>query len=281
MNCSSTQMSIISALQVKPGIDAKAEIQSRIGFIKNVLTRANRKVLVLGISGGIDSCTTGKLAQLAIDQLNKQYQTQDYQFIAMRLPHDFQADEIDAQQVIDFIQPSQLVTVNIASILASLDQACAAFLSGIMVSSSKVDFCRGNVKARSRMAAQFYIANLMDGLVLGTDHAAEAITGFYTKFGDGACDLVPLFGLNKRQVRAVASQLGAPANICHKIPTADLEDHNPQQPDELSLGMTYNQIDDYLQGKMIEKKVQCVLEHRYQSTKHKRRLPITPACDWY
>lgn len=281
MNCSSTQMAIISALQVKPNIDAKAEIQFRIGFIKNVLTHANRKVLVLGISGGIDSCTTGKLAQLAIDQLNEQYQTQDYQFVAMRLPHAVQADEIDAQQVIDFIQPSQLVTVNIAPIVASLDQACAAFLSGIVVSSSKADFCRGNVKARSRMVAQFYIANLMDGLVLGTDHAAEAITGFYTKFGDGACDLVPLFGLNKRQVRAVASQLGAPAHICNKTPTADLEEYNPQQPDEVSLGMTYDQIDNYLQGKMIDEKIQRSLEQRYQSTKHKRQLPITPACDWY
>ena len=69
------------------------------------------------------------------------------------------------------------------------------------LSEAQIDFARGNVKARMRMIAQYEIAGLTGGLVLGTDHSAENITGFYTKHGDGACDLAPLFGLNKRQVR--------------------------------------------------------------------------------
>lgn len=93
----------------------------------------------------------------------------------------------------------------------------------------KLDFVKGNVKARARMTAQYEVAGYVGGLVLGTDHSAENITGFYTKFGDGACDLAPLFGLNKRQVRQVAAELGAPDILVKKVPTADLEELAPQK----------------------------------------------------
>ncbi|POC21628.1 NAD(+) synthase, partial [Vibrio vulnificus] len=94
---------------------------------------------------------------------------------------------------------------------------------------------KGNVKARTRMIAQYEVAGLVGGLVLGTDHSAENITGFYTKFGDGACDLAPLFGLNKRQVRQIAAHLGAPESLVIKVPTADLEELAPQKADEDAL----------------------------------------------
>lgn len=115
--------------------------------------------------------------------------------------------------------------------------------------SAKIDFVKGNVKARARMIAQYEVAGYVGGLVLGTDHSAENITGFYTKFGDGACDLAPLFGLNKRQVREVAAQLGAPEQLVKKVPTADLEELAPQKADEDALSVSYDQIDDFLEGK--------------------------------
>ena len=85
------------------------------------------------------------------------------------------------------------------------------------------DFLLGNIKARQRMIAQFAIAGAARGLVIGTDHAAEALMGFFTKYGDGAADILPLSGLNKRRVRALAAHLGAPPELVGKVPTADLE----------------------------------------------------------
>jgi NAD+ synthase len=118
----------------------------------------------------------------------------------------------------------------------------------------------------------------MDGLVLGTDHSAENITGFYTKYGDGACDLAPLFGLNKRQVRQVADYLGAPPHIVNKAPTADLESLSPQKSDEQALGMSYDQIDDFLEGKSVDPEVAKRLVEIFEKTQHKR-VPIPTIYD--
>ena len=114
--------------------------------------------------------------------------------------------------------------------------------------------------------------------MLGTDHSAENVTGFYTKYGDGACDLVPLFGLNKRQVRQLAAHLGAPEAIVHKTPTADLESLKPGKPDEDALGLTYEQIDDFLEGKQIDPEAEHRLIHIFLTTQHKRQ-PIATVYD--
>lgn len=128
------------------------------------------------------------------------------------------------------------------------------------------------------MIAQYEIAGLVGGLVLGTDHSAENITGFYTKFGDGACDLAPLFGLNKRQVRQVAAKLGAPELLVRKVPTADLEELAPQKADEDALNVSYDQIDDFLEGKPVDQAVSDRLVGIYKATQHKRQ-PIPTIYD--
>jgi len=138
------------------------------------------------------------------------------------------------------------------------------------LSDTSIDFVKGNVKARMRMIAQYEVAGLLNGLVLSTDHSAENITGFFTKFGDGACDLIPLFGLNKRQVRALASYLGAPQVLVTKAPTADLEELAPGLEDEHALGLTYDQIDDFLEGKDIGQEASDKLVGIFNRTQHKR-----------
>ena len=203
---------------------ADYEIKRRINFIKTQLVNSGLTNLVLGISGGVDSSTCGKLAQLAIDQLN-QSDEKKYQFIAVRLPYDVQHDEIDAQLAIDFIQPSHCLTTNVLAGVEGIHQATINALSRENLLSqpdSHIDFSKGNVKARTRMAMQYHLAGILGGLVIGTDHSAENITGFFTKWGDGACDLAPLFGLSKRQVRLLAETLGAPDNLINKAPTADV-----------------------------------------------------------
>jgi len=273
---------ILQEMRVLPEIDIDNEIQRRIDFIKTKLQHASSQSLVLGISGGVDSSTAGRLCQLAVAQLNQSENTDKYQFIAVRLPYAVQKDEDEAQLALRFIQPSHCVTVNVQ---AGTDGIHESTISALQNSQAKLtdnanfDFVKGNVKARMRMIAQYEIAGLTGGLVVGTDHSAENITGFYTKHGDGACDLAPLFGLNKRQVRALAKHLGAPALLVEKAPTADLEENKPQLEDEVALGMTYSQIDDFLEGKQVAQEIEDKLLAIYLRTQHKR-LPTPTIYDY-
>lgn len=265
---------IIKAMQVLPNIDPCAEIDRRVNFIKKQLQASGAKNLVLGISGGVDSSTCGRLAQLAIDAMNQETGTDTYQFIAVRLPYHVQADEADAQLALSFIKPSKSIAINIK---AGADGTHAEVMSAMerdgLITSDKahIDFSKGNVKARIRMAAQYDVAALVGGLVLGTDHSAENITGFFTKWGDGACDLAPLFGLSKRQVRAVAKALDAPALLIDKVPTADLECMEPQKSDEQALGLSYDDIDNFLEGRDVSEEVKNKITSIYQRTQHKRQ----------
>ncbi|WP_448549103.1 ammonia-dependent NAD(+) synthetase [Thalassotalea fusca] len=272
---------IINEMKVQPTIDVTFEIERRVNFIKKQLKGSGLKHLVLGISGGVDSSTCGKLAQLAVDQLNSESSSSEYKFVAVRLPYDIQADESDAQMALSFIQPTISLTTNVKACVDALNTEVLNALgdSGIELDdANKIDFSKGNVKARSRMVSQYHIAGVLGGLVLGTDHSAENITGFFTKWGDGACDLAPLFGLSKRQVRLLASALGAPHELIVKAPTADLEELDPGKEDEVALGMSYDQLDDFLEGKEVPKEIEEKVLSIYQRTIHKR-APIPTIYD--
>ncbi|ASN85540.1 ammonia-dependent NAD(+) synthetase [Pectobacterium versatile] len=272
----SLQNDIITALGVKSSINPAQEIRVSVDFLKNYLN-AHPFVtsLVLGISGGQDSTLTGKLCQTAITELRNETGNSRYQFIAVRLPYGVQADEADCQDAIAFIQPDRVLTVNIKPAI----EASEATLRSIGVELS--DFVKGNEKARERMKAQYSIAGMNAGLVVGTDHAAEAVTGFFTKYGDGGTDINPIFRLNKRQGKALLHELGCPSHLYTKAPTADLEEDRPSLPDEVALGVTYEKIDDYLEGKQIEANDAAIIENWYRKTEHKRRPPITVFDDFW
>jgi len=273
------EQTIRDEMKVLATINTDNEIERRVNFIKQTLINSGLRCLILGISGGIDSCTCGRLAQMAINELNQEHKENNhYQFIAVRLPFDVQADEIDAQLSLDFIQASQNLTLNVKAATEGLHTNTLQALkeNGILPNNETLlDFAKGNVKARMRMAAQYEVAGILSGLVIGTDHSAENITGFFTKFGDGACDLAPLFGLNKRQVRLLASTLGAPQSLIDKTPTADLESLDPGKSDEQALGVSYDQIDDFLEGKTVDEKVKQQILKIYTSTQHKRQEILT------
>lgn len=270
------QEQIIAQLKVQPKIDPQTEIRRSIDFLKEYLQKHSfLKTLVLGISGGQDSTLAGILCEQAVSELRDQTGDQDYKFIAVRLPYGDQADEQDALDAIDFMQADQTVRIDIKD---GSDAMVAAVEANQLTVS---DFNKGNIKARARMIAQYAVAGACSGTVVGTDHAAEAVTGFYTKFGDGGADITPLWRLDKRQGKAMLAYLKAPKHLYEKVPTADLEEDRPALPDELALGVTYTQIDDYLEGQQIDDVAAKKIENWYLKTQHKRHLPISVYDDFW
>ncbi|RLQ91151.1 ammonia-dependent NAD(+) synthetase [Falsibacillus albus] len=270
------QKQIVEEMMVQPTINAKEEIRKSVDFLKSYLIKNSfLKGFVLGISGGQDSTLTGKLAQTAINELNEENGSDEYKFIAIRLPYGVQKDEDDCQDAIDFIQPTKVLTVNVKPAV----DASVATLKEVGVELS--DFVKGNEKARERMKVQYSVAAMNQCVVLGTDHSAEAVTGFYTKYGDGGADLVPIFRLNKRQGKMLLKELGCPEHLYLKKPTADLEEDRPQLPDESALGVTYDQIDDFLEGKDVGEEASKTIKSHYLKTQHKRHMPITIFDDFW
>lgn len=253
--------------------DASRAVQSRIQWLKNFLRESGMRGFVLGISGGVDSTVAGKMAQMACQELRGE--GVEAHFIALRLPAGVQRDEDDAQAALAFIGPDHVATVNIGPAASHLASACHGAVSslGTRLGASQMDFHKGNLKARLRMAAQYHLAAAHGCAVLGTDHAAEAVMGFYTKFGDGACDLTVLDGLNKRQVRLCGKEMGALKALWDKPATADLEELDPGKLDEEAMGVPYDVLDAYLEGEDIAVEMEERILTQYLSTRHKR-VPI-------
>lgn len=281
---------IINTINAKPEIDVHEEIRKRIEFLKTYIKNANAKGLVLGISGGQDSALAGKLSQLAVDELNAEHENntpnlweqftpqKPYKFVAVLLPYGTQKDGADAKEIAEnFIKADVVETFNIKPTVDAL----AETYNLIHPTENLKDYHKGNVKARVRMTVQYAYAGENNLLVVGTDQLAELIGGFYTKHGDGGADILPISGLNKRQGKALLRELGAPAFVITKAPTADLLDNVPGQADETELGVTYDEIDDYLEGKEISDEAREKIENRYLITQHKRELPVGMDDTWW
>lgn len=264
------QKQIILEMGVRPEIDPAAEVERRVQFLVDYAATAHAKGFVLGISGGVDSTLAGRLAQLAAERMD------DGRFVAVRLPYGVQADEADAAAAMRFVAARTEVTINIKESVDGMERAYEEAM-GVQIS----DFNKGNVKARARMIAQYAIAGDAGLLVVGTDHGAESVTGFFTKFGDGGADLLPLYGLNKRQIRQLLQHLGAPEPLWQKVPTADLLDGTPLRTDEDELGIAYDDIDDYLEGREVPVEVAEQIEQKWGRSRHKRATPASLVDEWW
>jgi NAD+ synthase len=267
------QSDIIAALGAQPSIDPTAELERRIAFLVDYLATTGANGYVLGISGGQDSTLAGRIAQLAVER--RRADGHDASFVAVRLPYGVQHDEEDAQLALGFIDPDRSVVVDVKPGVDELEREVEAAIGEV------VDYHKGNVKARARMVVQYAIAGQLGMLVLGTDHAAEAVTGFYTKYGDGGADALPLAGLTKSQGKELLRALGAPDRLWQKEPTADLLDGKPGQADEHELGISYEQIDAFLRGEDVPGDVADEIATKYDRTEHKRRMPVTPDDEWW
>jgi NAD+ synthase len=267
------QATIIRELRVAEDCDLAAETGQRVDFLVGELLRAAASGYVLAVSGGVDSFTAGCLCRLAAERLRRTGFAAA--LVAMRLPYRAQADAADADLAIAVMRPDVVLTLDVGpacdALAGPLDYADEL---GAPIASR--DFVLGNIKARQRMVAQYAVANAYGLLVVGTDHAAEAVVGFFTKHGDGACDVAPLAGLTKRRVRALARALGADERTVTKTPTADLESDRPGLPDEEALGLSYDEIDDFLEGREVAEAIHDRIVTAYRRTAHKRRLPAAP-----
>ena len=257
-----------------PSIDPGAEVTRRAQFLADYLLATGAKGYILGISGGVDSTLAGRLAQLAVERVRAAGTAAT--FVAIRLPYAVQFDEDDAAAAMKFIAADEEITYNVAPAVDGFEDE---FLGAVGAPMS--DFTKGNTKARLRMAAQYAVAGDRGLLVIGTDHAAESVTGFFTKFGDGGADLLPLSSLNKRQIRGIARHLGAEERLWAKVPTADLLDLDAGRTDEDELGLRYDDIDDYLEGRAVPDDVAERIETTWWRTRHKRTVPVAISDHWW
>jgi NAD+ synthase len=264
--------------------DPKTATRKRIDHLKFRLRATGMKGYVLGISGGVDSTTCGRMCQIACEELR----AEGYfaQFIAVRLPAGVQRDEADAQAALKFINPDKLITVNVgeaANLLSIQGAENFRKLEGEdKLTIHQEDFNLGNIKCRLRMTVQYQLAAMYGSLVLGTDSNPENVTGFFCKFGDGAADQVILYGekgngVSKRQIRLMAKDLGAPKHLHEKKPMAGLESLNPDKTDDEGFGFAYNLLDDFLEGKEVDADTEYKIIKLYVATQHKRDpIPVFP-----
>lgn len=170
------QTEIIGALNVSVSFEAPRETVGRTRFLSDYMERSGLRAFILGISGGIDFLTAGLLAQSAVRTLRER--SYDSEFVAVRLPYGTQADEADAQLALQAIKPDRTVTINVKPATDNIWQE--VLNAGLAPADpSERDLVLGNIKARQRMVAQFALAGSLRGLVIGTDHAAEAVMDFH------------------------------------------------------------------------------------------------------
>ena len=264
----SMQEEIIAALGVKPSLNEEAEVRKRVDFLKSYVKNAGAKGLLIAISGGIDSAVAAGLCKRATDELTKET-GKEYITLGVFQPYGEQEDIEHSYAVAKAFELKHAAETNIEDAVTEISLEAEQGLKQLGVHRHLTPQGKGNVKARTRMVLQYALAFELNLLVVGTDHASEAITGFYTKWGDGAVDITPMSSLNKRQVRQLAAYLGVPQEILDKAPTAGLWEG---QTDEKELGISYDENSDYLEGKEIGPAAKERLESYYKRTSHKRNM---------
>ena len=228
-------------------------------FLKEYLIQSHMDTYVLGLSGGVDSSLVAALSKKAVGK---------DKIMGIMMPIDsLPADLKDATQLADALDINYLV-IDATSTYHDLVRVFEE-------KGEKLDVAtRANIKARIRMNILYAYAQMHRGLVLGTDNADERFTGYFTKWGDGAADLLPIVHLLKREVVEASKLLGVPTNLAERVPSAGLFEG---QTDELEMGVSYQHIDDYLLGKPIPKEAEERILYLHRISEHKRKDIPTPS----
>jgi NAD+ synthase len=238
-------------------------------FIVHSLRESGRKGVVLGLSGGVDSALVARLCADALGPAR---------VLAVGMPDGKGGKDLkDARKFAKGLG-IEFRIVGIASIVTAIERRLKAYGAD--------QIALGNLRARARMVVLYYIANTEDRVVMGTGNKSEALIGYFSKWGDGGVDFLPIGDLYKTQVREMARHLALPPEIVDKVPTAGLW---PGQTDEGELGITYDELDRILLGielqlepEAISEKAGVPLDHvKYvqglvAKSVHKRKMPLIP-----
>ncbi len=237
----------------------KREIPRIVNWLKKIVAEANSEGLTFGLSGGVDSAVVAALSKLAFPE----------QTLGIGIPiHSDPQDASDAKLVaraLDLIYYELDLTTEHELIMNKL-----VTLKNADSNLAKHRLVDANLRARLRMSTIYAVANEFNYLVVGTDNKSEYYTGYFTKFGDGACDLLPLAEFTKTEIYQLATILDVPKEILNKAPSAGLW---VGQTDEKEMGTTYEYIDAFLQGKQVPKQDREIIERMHLVSAHKRALP--------
>ncbi|KXA90297.1 hypothetical protein AKJ57_04260 [candidate division MSBL1 archaeon SCGC-AAA259A05] len=253
-------------------IDARSTVDKIKNFIQNKVKEAGSRGAVLGLSGGLDSSTAAFLCSKAL---------KDRDVLAISMP---EKGITDPQNVEDSERIAKDLGIKFQKIEIS---PIFEKIKEEIGSGEEKKNADGNLKARIRMIILYYHSNLFDYLVVGTSNKSELKCGYFTKYGDGAADLLPLGALYKTQVRKIAKEIGVPQDIIDKTPSAELW---RGQKDSQELGLTYDKIDKIYAGLEAELSEKEIVEAvnvplstarefnlRKKNSKHKLQSPPTPA----
>lgn len=247
-----------------------------VAWLQEQVRAAGARGLVVGLSGGLDSAVVGGLCQLACPD----------HALGVILPcHSDPQDEADARLAAGQVG-LRVVRVDLGGVYDRLSPDLSAALAGFSVPAPpdrgeppntdiRASTPHANLKPRLRMTSLYFIANSLNLLVAGTGNRCEVTIGYFTKYGDGGADVLPLGTLLKKDVRALAKDLGIPASIIEKPPSAGLW---AGQTDEAEIGFTYAQLERYLEDgpEAVPPALALRIERMIRQTEHKRVPPPSP-----
>ena len=247
-------------------------------WLKDRVSAAGSRGIVVGLSGGIDSAVVVGLSAMAMPG----------RVVGVMLPcHSDPQDRIDAQIAADHFKVPA-ITIDLApaydTLLSDLRKAVSTLPreQQPVAIADEVDIRMrvpvANVKPRLRMTSLYFIANSLNYLVAGTGNRSEITLGYYTKYGDGGCDVLPIGALLKSEVRSLAKELSVPKAIIEKAPSAGLW---IGQTDEAEMGFTYDTLEKYLtEGpSAVPKETADRIEQLRNASNHKRALPPIPPAE--
>ncbi len=231
-------------------------VEKLISWIRDTVLAAGGKGVVVGMSGGLDSSVLAVLCQRAFPQNMR----------GVLMPcHSSHEDSEHAQTVASkFFIPTKIVVLD-----AVFDTLLKAVASD-RVEPTVSRLAQANLKVRLRMLTLYYFANQLKYMVAGSSNRSELSVGYFTKYGDGGVDIIPLGNLVKGQVKELASFLGIPQQIIDKPPSAGLW---PGQTDEGELGLSYEELDRYLVTGEASNELREKIESMIAASNHKRLPP--------
>ncbi|WHX27626.1 NAD(+) synthase [Virgibacillus halodenitrificans] len=233
-------------------------VENIVQWLRDQVNKAGVNGLVVGVSGGLDSAVVAHLIKRAFPD--------DSLGVLMPI-HTKETDLNHAKKVVEGCDISSL-TIDLSNTHQTMyDQIKNQLMKNDTFIEQNDQLADANLRARLRMSTLYALATNYNYLVVGTDNAAEWYTGYFTKYGDGGADILPLVDFTKQEVRDMAAYLGVPVEVAQKKPSADLWEG---QTDESEMGTTYDKIDAYINGEEISEKDKEVIESLHRRTEHKR-----------